>query len=68
MPPYAVQPPAAPLAAPMTDPTLDPTPGEPAPPATRAPRPIRSFVLRTGRMGSGQRRALAELAPSFVLP
>ena len=52
----------------MTDPTLDPTPGEPAPPATRAARPIRSFVLRTGRMGSGQRRALAELAPRFVLP
>jgi tRNA (guanine-N7-)-methyltransferase len=32
------------------------------------PRPIRSFVLRAGRMGSGQKRALAELAPRFVLP
>jgi tRNA (guanine-N7-)-methyltransferase len=31
-------------------------------------RPIRSFVLRTGRMGTGQERALAELGPQFVLP
>lgn len=31
-------------------------------------RPIRSFVLRAGRMGSGQVRALAELGPRFVLP
>ncbi|OYU73781.1 MAG: tRNA (guanosine(46)-N7)-methyltransferase TrmB [Burkholderiales bacterium PBB5] len=29
---------------------------------------MRSFVLRTGRMGSGQVRALAELGPRFVLP
>ena len=57
-----------PMTDPIPDATSDPTPGEPAPPATRAPRPIRSFVLRTGRMGSGQRRALAELAPRFVLP
>ena len=33
-----------------------------------APRRIRSFVLRAGRMGSGQVRALAELGPRFVLP
>jgi tRNA (guanine-N7-)-methyltransferase len=33
-----------------------------------APRPIRSFVLRAGRMGSGQERALAELGPRFVVP
>jgi len=33
-----------------------------------AERPIRSYVLRAGRMGSGQQRALAELAPRFVLP
>jgi len=32
------------------------------------PRPIRSFVLRAGRMGSGQTRALHELGPRFVLP
>jgi tRNA (guanine-N7-)-methyltransferase len=32
------------------------------------PRSIRSFVLRAGRMGSGQQRALEELGPRFVLP
>jgi tRNA (guanine-N7-)-methyltransferase len=31
-------------------------------------RAIRSYVLRAGRMGSGQQRALAELGPRFVLP
>jgi tRNA (guanine-N7-)-methyltransferase len=31
-------------------------------------RPIRSFVVRAGRMGTGQIRALAELGPTFVLP
>jgi tRNA (guanine-N7-)-methyltransferase len=31
-------------------------------------RPIRSFVLRGGRMGPGQQRALDELGPRFVLP
>ncbi len=31
-------------------------------------RAIRSFVLRAGRMGSGQTRALQELGPRFVLP
>jgi tRNA (guanine-N7-)-methyltransferase len=31
-------------------------------------RSIRSFVKRGGRIGSGQRRALAQLAPRFVLP
>jgi tRNA (guanine-N7-)-methyltransferase len=36
---------------------------------TRSPhRGIRSFVVRAGRMGSGQVRALAELGPRFVLP
>jgi tRNA (guanine-N7-)-methyltransferase len=33
-----------------------------------APRAIRSYVLRAGRMGSGQVRALAALGPRFVLP
>ena len=33
-----------------------------------AHRPIRSYVLRAGRMGSGQVRALAELGPRFILP
>jgi tRNA (guanine-N7-)-methyltransferase len=31
-------------------------------------RAIRSFVVRAGRMGPGQVRALAELGPRFVLP
>ena len=31
-------------------------------------RPIRSFVLRAGRMGSGQVRALQTLGPQFTLP
>jgi tRNA (guanine-N7-)-methyltransferase len=31
-------------------------------------RAVRTYVLRAGRMGSGQQRALAELAPRFVLP
>jgi tRNA (guanine-N7-)-methyltransferase len=32
------------------------------------PRPVRSFVLRAGRMGSGQSRALADLGPRFLIP
>lgn len=39
-----------------------------SPPDSPPPRPIRSFVLRAGRMGSGQVRALAELGPRYVLP
>ena len=39
-----------------------------AEPGTPPPRAIRSFVLRAGRMGSGQVRALAELGPRYVLP
>lgn len=31
-------------------------------------RAIRSFVLRAGRMGSGQTKAMEELGPRFVLP
>jgi len=37
-------------------------------PPARHPRAVRSFVLRAGRVGSGQARALAELGPRFVLP
>ena len=39
-------------------------------PAGREPqrRAVRSFVIRAGRMGTGQQRALAELGPRFVLP
>lgn len=39
--------------------------------ADRPPPPsrsIRSFVVRAGRLGPGQRRALDELGPAFVLP
>ncbi len=39
----------------------DPTAALPA-------RAIRSFVLRAGRIGPGQQRALDELGPRFVLP
>lgn len=38
------------------------------PPDTVQRRGIRSYVVRAGRMGSGQERALAELGPRFVLP
>ncbi len=31
-------------------------------------RSVRSFVVRAGRMGTGQARALAELGPRYVLP
>ncbi|MBC7955499.1 MAG: tRNA (guanosine(46)-N7)-methyltransferase TrmB [Cytophagales bacterium] len=46
----------------MTDPIAPPD----HPAHTR--RPIRSFVLRAGRMGSGQVRALETLGPTFVVP
>ena len=36
--------------------------------SARGTRPIRSYVLRAGRMGSGQVRALEELGPRFILP
>ncbi|HSI59808.1 MAG TPA: tRNA (guanosine(46)-N7)-methyltransferase TrmB [Ideonella sp.] len=44
--------------------------GEAAAPATEAHprRALRSFVVRAGRMGTGQQRALAELGPQYVLP
>jgi tRNA (guanine-N7-)-methyltransferase len=31
-------------------------------------RAVRSFVLRQGRMGTGQQKALTELGPRFILP
>lgn len=36
--------------------------------SARQARAIRSYVLRAGRMGTGQQRALTELGPRFVLP
>jgi tRNA (guanine-N7-)-methyltransferase len=41
------------------------TPTEPHP---HRDRPLRSFVLRAGRLGSGQARALTELGPRYLLP
>ncbi len=40
------------------------SPADPTAPLRR----IKSYVLRAGRMGSGQSRALVELSPQFVLP
>jgi tRNA (guanine-N7-)-methyltransferase len=40
----------------------------PASPAAPAPPRIRSFVKRTGRVTSGQARALGELGPRYLIP
>jgi len=40
---------------------------DPAQPAPRR-RAVRSFVVRAGRMGPGQARALAELGPRLLIP
>jgi tRNA (guanine-N7-)-methyltransferase len=45
-----------------------PDASEAAPPPSRMPQRIRSYVLRGGRLGPGQQRALADLGPRFVLP
>ena len=45
---------------------MKPSPSPPAAPASR--RPVRSFVVRGGRIGSGQQRALVELGPRYVEP
>ncbi len=47
----------------MTDPHTPPSTAAAAP-----RRGIRSYVVRAGRMGTGQERALAELGPRYVLP
>jgi tRNA (guanine-N7-)-methyltransferase len=39
-----------------------------SPPEQAVHRGIKSYVLRAGRMGTGQVRALRELAPRYVLP
>ena len=49
----------------MTDSVVNSTANSTAEAPRRA---VRSFVLRAGRMGTGQMRALAELGPRFVLP
>jgi tRNA (guanine-N7-)-methyltransferase len=51
----------------MSDQT--PPPDPPEQPAGAAPQPpIKSFVKRAGRMGSGQQRALEALGPRYVVP
>jgi tRNA (guanine-N7-)-methyltransferase len=48
-----------------------PTAATPAAPPTTAPnshRPIRSFVLRTGRTTVGQAKALDDLGPQYIWP
>ena len=54
--------------------SLPPTPmdepdaADPVAETTTPRRAIKSFVLRAGRMGSGQVRAMEELGPAYVLP
>ena len=51
----------------MSDQTPPPDPHvQPADPAPRPP--IKSFVKRAGRMGTGQQRALQALGPRYVVP
>jgi tRNA (guanine-N7-)-methyltransferase len=58
----------------LVQPDLSDLPANPQPdtgatgPATPHHRAIRSFVVRAGRMGTGQMRALEELGPRYVLP
>ena len=52
----------------MSDPKPAPESNTAGVDAARPRRAIRSFVLRAGRMGSGQVRALQDLGPRFVLP
>ncbi|RDU96076.1 tRNA (guanosine(46)-N7)-methyltransferase TrmB [Trinickia dinghuensis] len=42
--------------------------GDATPDAPLFPRRIRSFVTRAGRVSTGQRRAMDELGPRFVVP
>ena len=61
------------LHASMTTPSPadQPTPTPPSSseePTGKPQRSIRSYVVRAGRMGTGQQKALAELSPRFVLP
>jgi tRNA (guanine-N7-)-methyltransferase len=49
----------------MSDDTTPPTPSTPPTPPQRR---IKSFVTRAGRMGTGQIRALKELAPRYAVP
>ena len=46
----------------------DPTAVDPSSSNEPPRRAVRSFVLRAGRMGTGQQRALEDLGPRYVLP
>ncbi|RZS56708.1 tRNA (guanosine(46)-N7)-methyltransferase TrmB [Sphaerotilus mobilis] len=46
----------------------EPTAPDPTEASPHPARAIRSFVLRAGRMGTGQQKALADLSPRFVVP
>jgi tRNA (guanine-N7-)-methyltransferase len=49
--------------------TPSPAPTEPSDPDTAAQRRgIRSFVVRAGRMGTGQQKAIETLGPRYMLP
>jgi tRNA (guanine-N7-)-methyltransferase len=60
--------PSADVQAADPQPSPDPASAASPLPDTPARRSIRSFVVRAGRIGPGQARALAELAPRYVLP
>ena len=51
-----------------TPPVDTPEPNSPVETDSPHRRSIRSFVLRAGRMGTGQQRALEELGPAYLLP
>jgi tRNA (guanine-N7-)-methyltransferase len=58
----------APIDAPI-DASTPPTPdAAPLPTPAYPRRGIRSFVLRAGRMGTGQQKAMERLAPLYLLP
>lgn len=54
--------------APMDPHASSPPPSGLEPPARPHDGRVRSYVLRGGRLGPGQQRALVELGPRFVLP
>jgi tRNA (guanine-N7-)-methyltransferase len=69
------QPSASPIPSSIPSPSPPPSaaPAEGAPPRTDAAaslkgRPIRSFVLRTGRTTVGQAKALEDIGPQYILP
>ncbi len=58
-----------PIAHPPVNPTDARAPSDSADsPAAAQPRRVRSFVVRAGRMGTGQIRALEVWGPRFVMP